>query len=115
MDDNNRMMSEILQKKLGNYNLKEDNFVAPGEITVTITLSEYRSLVANDATRKQAIEKANDDKYVRETEIKAVKEENARLKGENYDLKTQVDDLKEQIEALNSITSDSAGRSVTYA
>ena len=115
MDDNNRMMSEILQKKLGNYNLKEDNFVAPGEITVTITLSEYRSLVANDATRKQAIEKANDDKYVRETEIKAVKEENARLKGENYDLKTQVDDRKEQLEALNSRTSDSAGRSVTYA
>ena len=100
MDDNNRMMSEILQKKLGNYNLKEDNFVAPGEITVTITLSEYRSLVANDATRKQAIEKSNDDKYVRETEIKAVKEENARLKGENYDLKTQVDDLKAQIAEL---------------
>lgn len=100
MDDNNRMMSEILQKKLGNYNLKEDNFVAPGEITVTITLSEYRSLVTNDATRKQAIDKANDDKYVRETEIKAVKEENARLKGENYDLKTQVDDLKAQIAEL---------------
>ena len=100
MDDNNRMMNEILQKKIGNYNLKEDNFVAPAEITVTITLSEYRSLVANDATRKQAIDKANEDKFNRETEIKAVREENTRLKGENYDLKTMIDSLKEQIAEL---------------
>lgn len=97
MDDNNRMMSEILQKKLGNYNLKEDNFVAPGEITVTVTLNEYRALVTSNATRAQAIDKANEDKYARETEIKAVKEENARLKGENYDLKIKIDDLMEQL------------------
>ena len=97
MDDNSRMMNDILQKKLGNYNLKEDNFVATGEITVTITLNEYRTLVANDAIRKQAIDKANEDKYARETEIKALKEENARLKGENYDLKTRIDDLMEQL------------------
>lgn len=100
MDDNNRMMSEILQKKLGNYNLKEDNFVAPGEITVTITLAEYRLLVNHDATRQLSIDAAEKDKYSRELEIKTVKEENARLKGENYDLKTQVDDLKAQIAEL---------------
>ena len=97
MDDNNKLMNEILQKKIGNYNLKDDNFIAPGEITVRITLNEYRTLVANDATRKQAVDKANEDKFARETEIKAVKEENARLKGENYDLKTRIDDLIEQL------------------
>ena len=97
MDDNNKLMNEILQKKIGNYNLKDDNFIAPGEITVRITLNEYRTLVANDATRKQAVDKANEDKFARETEIKAVKEENARLKGENYDLKTRIDDLMEQL------------------
>ena len=97
MDDNNKLMNEILQKKIGNYNLKDDNFIAPGEITVRITLNEYRTLVANDATRKQAVDKANEDKFARETEIKAVKEENARLKGENYDLKTRIGDLIEQL------------------
>lgn len=115
MDDNSRLMSNILEKKTGNYDTNYNNFVAPAEITVTVTLAEYRALVANNATRDKAIDDANKDKYSRELEIKSVKEENARLKGENYDLKTQLDALKEQIEALNSGTAESAGRSVTHA
>lgn len=97
MEDNSRMMNDILQKKIGNYNLKDDNFVAPGEITVTITLNEYRTLVSQNATRSKDIDDANKDRFARETEIKAVKEENARLKGENYDLKSKIDDLMEQL------------------
>ena len=97
MDDNNRMMNDILQKKLGNYNIKDDNFVAPGEITVTITLNEYRTLVSQNATRAKDIDDANKDRFTREQEIKAVKEENARLKGENYDLRNRIDDLTEQL------------------
>ena len=101
MDNNDRLMSNILKKKTGNYDTNYKNFIAPAEITVTITLEEYRALVANDATRKQAIYKANEDKYARETEIKAVKEENARLKSENYDLKNKIDCLNDQIAELS--------------
>jgi len=96
MDDNSRLAGNILEKKIGQYDSNFKNFIAPGEITVTITLDEYRMLTANNATREAAIKAAEKDKYARETEIKAVKEENARLKGENYDLKTKIDELMAQ-------------------
>ena len=92
--DNNK----ILDKKTDSYSTDWDNFIAPAEITVTITLNEYRKLVRNDATRDQAIGKANEDKFERERLIKAVTEENARLKGENYDLKARIDELKKLLD-----------------
>ena len=101
MDDNSRLIGTILDKKIGNYDTNYKNFVAPTEITVTITLEEYRTLVANNATRDKDIDAANKDKYNREVEIKNLKEENAKLKGENYDLKTHIEDLDEQIEMLS--------------
>lgn len=98
--ENSRIESSLIDKKITSYGNNEDNFILPSEITVTITLNEYRALVQNDATRKQAIDKANEDKYSREQQIKALSDENARLKGENYDLKNKIDDLNAQISAL---------------
>ena len=100
MDDNSRLASQILEKKTGGYSPDLKNFVAPQEITVTITLEEYRMLVANNATRQKDIDDAKSDKYQREQQIKEVTAANDKLKGENYDLKTQIDDLKEQIGRL---------------
>ena len=99
--DNSRIESALIDKKLNSYaNGTERNFILPSEITVTITLEEYRALVQNDATRKQAIDKANEDRYSREQQIKSLSEENARLKGENYDLKNNLDELNEQLRTL---------------
>ena len=99
--DNSRIESTLIDKKLNNYaDGAARNFILPSEITVTITLEEYRALVQNDATRKQAIDKANDDRYSREQQIKALSEENARLKGENYDLKNKLDELNEHLHTL---------------
>ena len=98
--ENSKIESALVEKKLDHYRNNENDFILPTEITVTITLEEYRTLVNHDATRQLAIDAAEKDKYSRELEIKTVKEENARLKGENYDLKTQVDDLKAQIAEL---------------
>lgn len=97
--DCSKIESTVADKKLDHYASSGDcnNYVIPTEITVTITLNEYRSLLTSHATRQQAIDKANEDRYTREAEIKAVKEENARLKGENYDLKTLVDELKDKL------------------
>lgn len=36
--------TQVLEKKLNGYS-ESDNFVAPRELTVTITLGEYRSLI----------------------------------------------------------------------
>ena len=76
------------------------NYVASQELTVTITLSEYRELVSGIATKDKDISIANDDKYKREQEIKDVKAANDTLKAENYDLKVIIDNLKKQIEEL---------------
>ncbi len=103
--DNSRIECSLLDKKF-DYNTNKNDFILPTEITVTITLSEYRSLVSNAATRQLDIDAANKDRYARENEIKAVKEENARLKGENYDLKLKVDELTEHL--ANSAKKESA-------
>ena len=100
MDENSRMASKLLEKKTDSYSTDYRNFVAPHEIMVTITLDEYRMLVSNNATRQKDIDAANNDKYLREANMKELSEANDKLKGENYDLKTQVDDLKEQLNIL---------------
>lgn len=77
-----------------------NNYVASQELTVTITLSEYRELVSGIATKDKDISIANDDKYKREQEIREVKAANDTLKAENYDLKVIIDNLRKQIEEL---------------
>ena len=47
--ENVNICEAVLDKKLEGYSFETKNFVAGSEITVTITLAEYRNLVANDA------------------------------------------------------------------
>lgn len=94
--ENVTITETILAKKLDRYNHNSDDFIAGGEITVTITLSEYRALVASKATKKADIDKANEDKYERDNENKTLREEVARLKAELYELKSTLDDSKEE-------------------
>lgn len=77
----------ILSKKLDKYGDNNNDFVATRELTVTITLSEYRALVTAKATRDADINKANTDRYQRESDNRALKEEVAKLKAELYELK----------------------------
>lgn len=78
MDNSN--IDIILSKKLDDYNTKNEDFLAPGEFTVTISLNEYRELVSSHATREKAIQEANSEwaKYKREND--KLKEEVAKLK-----------------------------------
>lgn len=46
--------AQVLEKKLKGYG-ESDNFVAPRELTVTITLSEYRSLVMDKGVANKII------------------------------------------------------------
>lgn len=67
----------LLQQKLERgYRSSEniDNFVEEKELTVTITLAEYRKLVSNEATATERINKAEADKYSRNTENNKLKE-----------------------------------------
>lgn len=75
--------NQILSGKLGKYDYsdkKYDNFVCPGEITVQITLDEYRRLVMSDAMTKQKISEAESKWYDVMRERDTLKKENAELK-----------------------------------
>ena len=89
--DNTTNIDVVLKKKIDEYGTNFKDFVASHEITVTITIAEYRDLVSKCATRQKDIDDANRDKYTRESENKALKEENARLKAELYELKKSTD------------------------
>lgn len=79
-------MAEVKYKKETEYKDSENNYVLDGEITVTITLNEYRELVAFRAAGENKIENAEKDKWERNNENENLKKEVARLKNELYEL-----------------------------
>lgn len=90
-------MEKILDKKLDNYSVNTDNFRTEEELMVQITLNEYRNLVSSSATTKYQIDKANEDRYERNSENDRLKKENADLKAEIYELKKSLDERGEVI------------------
>ena len=74
-------------KKDVDYSDNRNNYVIDGEITVTITLAEYRELVSVKATTDKLVKDAEKDRYERNTENATLKQENAKLKFEMYKLK----------------------------
>lgn len=91
--ENVSITSKAFEMKANKYGFDENNFVAENELTVTITLNEYRELVGGMATKKADIDKANAEKYSREAEIKHLGEENSKLKSEIYELKKAIEEL----------------------
>lgn len=73
--DNNTQTADtlILDKKLQNYG-KNNDFVAPRELTVTITLAEYRELVSSSAKSSSECDKLRDRLWKLEAENKKLKE-----------------------------------------
>lgn len=55
-------------KEVG-YNENRHDYVADGEIMITITLAEYRELVKNLATKEAELSHANSDLASKELEI----------------------------------------------
>ena len=90
MENNTIVTNVILDKKMEGYHWEGNNFVAPGEITVTITLDEYRDLVAKNATRKADIDEANKNKFTRDKENEDLKAKVAALTAEIYELQKKL-------------------------
>lgn len=72
-------------KDFNAYKQSQDNFIANQELTVTITLNEYRNLIGEAAKASAKIDEANKDKYTREEENRKLKEEISKLKGLLYE------------------------------
>lgn len=78
----NSNSTQVLEKKLKGYG-ESDNFVAPHELTVTITLSEYRSLVMGKGVSNKTIDDLRRQTYMLEQTIKELVDELNRSKKDN--------------------------------
>lgn len=78
---------DLINKKIDSWGSKLNDFKAENELTVVITLNEYRELVKSVATKEYDIEKANKDKYTREEENRKMKEKNKELTDELLEYK----------------------------
>lgn len=74
--------TQVLEKKLNGYG-EPDNFVAPRELTVTITLSEYRSLVMGKGVSNKTIDELRRQTYKLEQTIRDLVDELNRSKNDN--------------------------------
>ena len=86
MAESVNVTSTVLDKKMEHYRWDARDYVAESEITITITLAEYRALVISEATKQYEIAKANEDKYKRESENKMLKDEVDALRAKLYEL-----------------------------
>ena len=94
MAESVNVTSTILDKKIEHYDWRAKDFVAEGELTITITLAEYRALVASEATKEHSISKANADKYERDAENARLKEEVNSLRAKLYEIQNNCDSEK---------------------
>lgn len=82
MTDNNKSVVDQttyhFDKTSENFNDEKNNYVIPHEITVTITLNEYRELLMSKA--KSIEDKAMRDGWEKDSKIRELKEENEKLK-----------------------------------
>lgn len=68
-------MTNLLEKKIEDYDYDAYNFVADGELMVKITLAEYRKLVTTAACAEADIREANNARWAAEKELKKCKAE----------------------------------------
>lgn len=82
-------------KKGGEYSRNDirNDFAIPGEITVTITLNEYRALISANAISEKSISDLNAERYDAQDECNALKQEREKLLKEIAELKIKISDL----------------------
>ena len=83
---------EQMEKKYGkslmdSYCDSRHNYVADHELTVEITLAEYRELVSSAATKKEEIEKIRSESWKKDEEIKKLQSLVASQQAEIQELK----------------------------
>ena len=99
MAENNTVITDvILDKKLDRYGNNDNDFVADKELTVTITLNEYRDLVGKNATSSARISEVEKDKYDRNVENNTLKEKVKELERKLLEYRAEYGELKSENE-----------------
>ena len=84
----------LLKKKLDSYSSDNNDFQAENELTVEITLNEYRKLIEEKTTADYRIKKAEENKYTRDEENKKLKQENKELEIKLFEYRKQHGELE---------------------
>lgn len=80
----------VQDKKLESYGWEKKDFLSGQELTVTITLGEYRELVSSKAISDQIVRVSNEKCAKLERDLKEAQRKSECLKAENYDLQNKV-------------------------
>ncbi|OHP76732.1 MULTISPECIES: hypothetical protein [unclassified Staphylococcus] len=83
-------------KDFSSYGNDEDNFVANQELTVTITLNEYRKFIETKAVKDKEEDTYRHKYWKEEEKNKKLKEENIKLKNKIYELQNEEEDEREE-------------------
>ena len=83
----------LLNKKLNSYSSELKDFQAENELTVEITLNEYRNLIEEKAISEYKVKKAEEDKYTRNEENRKLKQENKELEMKLFEYRKQYGEL----------------------
>ena len=89
----------LTSKKLDSYESKLKDFKAQGELTVEITLNEYRELISSNATKEKEIKQANEDRYERNSENERLKKQNKELEMKLFEYRKRYGELEENNES----------------
>lgn len=88
------MKETLLNKKVNSYSSELKDFQAENELTVEITLNEYRNLIKEKSIADYKIREAEKDKYTREDENKKLKQENKELELKLFEYRKIYGELK---------------------
>lgn len=87
---------ELFKAKNGGEYSRNDirnDFAIPGEITVTITLNEYRALISANAISDKKLSDLNSECYDARNERNTLRQEKEKLLKEIAELKIKISDL----------------------
>lgn len=90
------VVETLASKKLNGWSTNLDDFTINNELTVEITLSEYRKLLKDSITKENEIEKANKDKYERNSENEKLKKENKELEMKLFEYRKRYGELEQE-------------------
>ena len=88
------IVETLTSKKLDGWGSNLNDFKAEKELTIEITLNEYRELIKSKATKEADIEKANRDKYERDSENTKLKNEVQKLETKLFEYRKTFGDLE---------------------
>ena len=79
-EERDDLITKLIEAKCGYGCREENNFVLASELTVTITLDEYRKLIMLKGSHEAEVDEVKKEKRVLENELNKLKEENHKLK-----------------------------------